>query len=106
MGLEKMGIFSKIVPFFSDSSPISFTHFFYVPLNLILAISHNSPLFSIPPISPPFFQIRLRLTRKPVLGSLSTTSSFSHGTFLHRLTSLLLAKTTITRWSHQESGLR
>ena len=34
--------------------PTNFTHFFYTPHNVFLAISHNSPKIPIPPVSPQF----------------------------------------------------
>ena len=53
MRREKMGNLSKIVPFFSDVSPIS--SFFMLSQNEFLAICRDSPFFSISPHFPPFF---------------------------------------------------
>ena len=80
-----MGNLSQIAELFSDFSrfPTNFTHFFYTPHNVFLAISHHSPnspipphFTSFPPILPfpPFFftsaaswLFRLRITPMPAI---------------------------------------
>ena len=56
MGRGGVGKLSQVVPLFSVFLPFptNFTHFFYTPHNVFLAISHKSPYSPISPISPHF----------------------------------------------------